>query len=43
MHGFTPNYIKVEVACSGSFDNVVVPVRLGDFIEDGTALKGTML
>ena len=42
MHGFTPNYIKVEVACNGSFDNVVVPVLLGDFTEDGTALKGTM-
>lgn len=43
MHGFTPNYIKVEVECKGTYDNVVVPVRLGEFTADGSALKGTML
>jgi len=43
MHGFTPNYIKVEVACDNRFDNTVVPVRLGDFTEDGTALKATLI
>ena len=43
MHGFTPNYIKVEVECKGAYDNVVVPVRLGEFVADGSALKGTML
>ena len=43
MHGFTPNYIRVEVPYDASLDNQVVPVLLGDFNEDGTALQGTVL
>ena len=43
MHGFTENYIRVEVEGDGSLDNRVVRVRLGDFNEDKTALKGTIL
>lgn len=43
LHGFTPNYIKVELPSAKELDNVVVPVRLGDFTEDGTALRGEWL
>ncbi len=43
MHGFTPNYIRVEVETDLSLDNRVVPVRLGEFNEDKTALKGLIL
>ena len=43
MHGFTKNYIRVEVESDNSLDNQVVDVRLGDFNEDKTALKGTIL
>ena len=40
MHGFTPNYIRVEVPHDDALDNQVVNLRLGDFNEDGTALSG---
>ena len=43
MHGFTKNYIRVEVESDNSLDNQVVNVRLGDFNGDKTALKGTIL
>ena len=43
MHGFTKNYVRVEVESDNSLDNQVVNVRLGDFNEDKTALKGTIL
>ncbi|MDD3039676.1 tRNA (N(6)-L-threonylcarbamoyladenosine(37)-C(2))-methylthiotransferase MtaB [Bacteroides sp.] len=43
MHGFTENYIRVEVATDDSLDNQVLSVRLGDFNEDKTALKGVIL
>ena len=43
MHGFTENYIRIEVENDNSLDNQVVPVRLGDFNEDKTALTGTIL
>ena len=43
MHGFTPNYIRVEVPRNEALDNHVVQVRLGDFNADGTALLGTIL
>ncbi|MBQ8501338.1 MAG: tRNA (N(6)-L-threonylcarbamoyladenosine(37)-C(2))-methylthiotransferase MtaB [Bacteroides sp.] len=43
MHGFTPNYIRVEVPFKASLDNQVVEVRLGDFNADGTALQGTLI
>ncbi len=42
MHGFTPNYIRVEVPRDESLDNCLLPLRLGDFNEDGTALRGTL-
>lgn len=43
MHGFTENYIRVEVPADNSLDNRVADILLGDFNEDKTALKGTIL
>lgn len=43
MHGFTPNYIKVEVPYDASLDNRIVSVRLGDYNAGGTALTGEIL
>ncbi len=43
MHGFTHNYIRIEVPHNDQLDNQVVPVRLGGFNEDATALQGTIL
>ncbi len=40
MHGFTANYIRVEVPRDNRLDNRVVPVTLGGFNSDGTALLG---
>lgn len=40
MHGFTPNYIKVELPHDDSLDNRVITVRLGEFNADATALLG---
>lgn len=42
MHGFTPNYIRVEVPHDDALDNRMAMVRLGGFNEDGTALLGEM-
>ncbi len=45
MHGFTPNYIRVELPASEAreeFDNEVLHVRLGSFNADGTALKAIL-
>ena len=43
MHGFTDNYVRVELPYDMSLDNQLVCVRVGDFNEDGTALLGTIL
>ncbi len=43
MHGFTDNYIRVELFHDESLDNKLVKVVLGDFNEDETALKGTII
>ena len=43
MHGFTKNYIRVEVDGDHSLDNKLVQVKLGDFNEDGIALRGIIL
>ena len=43
MHGFTPNYIRVELERNEALDNQMVRVRLGDFNADGTALQGTLM
>lgn len=48
MHGFTDNYIRVEITLpegvSGDMvDNTIVNVCLGEWNEEGTALKGEVL
>lgn len=46
MHGFTRNYIRVELSPQQSmpeYDNQILRVRLGDFNHDKTALKATVL
>lgn len=43
MHGFTDNYIRIETEHNDELDNCLVTVRLGDFNEDGTALKAGLL
>lgn len=42
LHGFTDNYIKVELPPQQGTDNVIVPVRLEGFNADETALRGTL-
>ena len=42
MHGFTRNYIRVELSAADArpeFDNQLIRVRLGDFNHDRTALR----
>ena len=43
MHGFTPNYIRVEVPRDDSLDNHIVDVRLGEWNADGNALAGEVV
>ncbi len=46
MHGFTANYIRVELSAaeaSPELDNTLVKVRLGEFNRDQTALMGTII
>ena len=46
MHGFTRNYIRVELSPQDArpeLDNQLVQVRLGDFNHDHTALKVEIL
>jgi threonylcarbamoyladenosine tRNA methylthiotransferase MtaB len=41
MHGFTKNYIRVELSPADAkpeYDNQLIRVRLGDFNHDGSAL-----
>jgi threonylcarbamoyladenosine tRNA methylthiotransferase MtaB len=40
MHGFTDNYVRVEMKRDDTLDNQLVRVKLGDFNEAGDALKG---
>ena len=46
MHGFTKNYIRVELSPSVAkeeYDNQLIKVHLGGFNHDGTALKAEVL
>ena len=46
MHGFTKNYIRVELSAreaSDALDNQLIRVRLGDFNYNKTALKATLI
>lgn len=42
MHGFTPNYIRVELPRRPELDNRVVPVRLMELNDDHTAVRGVV-
>jgi len=46
MHGFTDNYIRVELPPSlarEEYDNQLIAVALGDFNHDGSALRGQVI
>ena len=43
LHGFTDNYIRVELDHDDQLDNRLVRVRMGEFNEEGTALKGIIV
>ena len=44
FHGFTDNYVRVEVAdAPAHMDNQLVRVRMGEFNEDKTALKAIII
>ena len=43
MHGFTDNYIRVEVRTTAPLDNTVQQIRLGGFNADGSALMGEII
>ena len=42
MHGFTDNYIRVELENDDRLDNQIVDVRLGVFNEETVALQGNL-
>ena len=42
-HGFTPNYIRVEIDAAKVKENDIVTVRLGGFNAAGDALIGTLI
>ena len=43
FHGFTDNYIRVEVSDPAARDNALVRVRLGGYNDDETALKAEIV
>lgn len=46
MHGFTDNYIRVELSprdASDEYDNTLIRVRLGEFNHDHSALKAEII
>lgn len=44
VHGFTDNYIRVEIECDASQpDNIIVPVRLGGWNQAHDALLGEIV
>lgn len=43
MHGFTDNYIRVELKRDNGLDNRIITVRLEGFNEDETSLVGTIV
>lgn len=46
MHGFTNNYVRVELPSSlarEDYDNQLIEVRLGEFNHDGSALLGEII
>lgn len=43
MHGFTDNYIRVELNSAKATDNQLIKVRLGDFSTDGESLMSEIV
>ncbi len=43
MHGFTENYVRVELERNEKLDNRLIRVRMGEFNEEGTSLIGMIL
>ena len=43
MHGFTADYVREELERNDSWDNQLLNVRMVEFNEDGTALKGSII
>lgn len=43
MHGFTENYIRAELTYDVKLDNKIIRVKLGEFNDDKTALKATII
>ena len=46
MHGFTKNYVRVELSprdAKEEYDNQLIRVRLGDFNHDKSALKAEIV
>ena len=43
MTGFTDNYIKIEVEAPAELDNTVVRVRLDEIIDNGEAVRATIV
>lgn len=43
MHGFTENYIKVQIPFNENMINQTVPVRLIEFTDDNTMIRGELI
>ena len=43
MHGFTENYIRVEMSRDDTLDNKIVHVRLGEMNTDGSSLRAEII
>ncbi|MGL5271895.1 MAG: tRNA (N(6)-L-threonylcarbamoyladenosine(37)-C(2))-methylthiotransferase MtaB [Phocaeicola sp.] len=43
MHGFTDNYIRIELPHNNELDNQLIRVRLGNLTEDGASLQAEII
>lgn len=43
MHGFTDNYVRIEIPHNEHLDNRLLKVRMGGFNEDGTSLLAEII
>ena len=43
MHGFTDNYIRIELPHNNELDNQLIRVRLGNLTEDGASLQAEIV
>ena len=42
LHGFTDNYLRVELADGHAADNTLTQARLDGFTPDGSALRASL-